>query len=81
MMLLARESLPVPDAIGRLVGMQAEARCQRALRRLADAADRLHSRADLAGALEKRAVVKATMMRATLHLVSADDYGWPVATP
>ena len=30
--------------------------------------------ADLEGALQDRSVVKATLMRATLHLVAADDY-------
>jgi hypothetical protein len=34
-------------------------------------------RADLTRALEQRAVVQATMMRATIHVVSAADY-WPL---
>ena len=77
-MLLQRETLPVTDAIERLVGMQAQ---------LASAPyvglwTRLNdfTRGELAGAIECHAVVKATMMRATLHLVSADDYGWLRAT-
>jgi hypothetical protein len=36
-------------------------------------------RAHLTTALEKRRVVQATMMRATIHLVSAADY-WPLIT-
>ena len=36
------------------------------------------SRDDLTGALERRAVVQGTLMRATIHLVSARDY-WPFA--
>ena len=36
-------------------------------------------RALLTSALEKRQVVQATMMRATIHLVSAADY-WPLIT-
>ena len=35
-------------------------------------------RADLAGALEKRTVVQGTLLRSTIHLVSAEDY-WPFA--
>lgn len=77
-MLMARETLPVPAAVERLVGMQA----QLASAPFVGLWTRLNdfARADLAGVIEKRAVVKATMMRATLHLVSANDYGWLRAT-
>ncbi|MGH9844775.1 MAG: winged helix DNA-binding domain-containing protein [Blastocatellia bacterium] len=71
-MLLAREALPVPAAIERLVGMQAQ---------LASAPyvglwTRLggFTRERLAQSIEDRTVVKATMMRATLHLCTAEDY-------
>ncbi len=36
-----------------------------------------HASADLAGALERRGVVRASLMRITIHIVSADDY-WPM---
>jgi Winged helix DNA-binding domain len=36
-------------------------------------------RDDLTRALERRAVVQATLMRATIHLISARDY-WPLTT-
>ena len=35
-------------------------------------------RADLTGALERRTVVQGTLLRSTIHLVSAGDY-WPFA--
>ncbi|HYX43459.1 MAG TPA: crosslink repair DNA glycosylase YcaQ family protein [Acidimicrobiales bacterium] len=35
-------------------------------------------RGDLTSALERRAVVQGTLLRVTIHLVSAEDY-WPFA--
>lgn len=71
-MLLAREPMAVPAAIERLVGLQAQ---------LASAPyvglwTRLDNfqREDLARLIESRKVVKATFMRATLHLITAEDY-------
>lgn len=71
-MLLERSDMSIPSAIERLVGMQAQ---------LSSAPyvglwTRLHSfqRDDLARLIEDHTVVKATMMRATLHLVTADDF-------
>jgi hypothetical protein len=71
-LLLERSTMTAPAAIERLVGMQAQ---------LASAPyvglwTRLKGfkRTDLAGAIESHQVVKATMMRATLHLVTAQDY-------
>lgn len=71
-MLLARESLPVPAAIDRLAGMQA----QLASAPFVGLWTRLKGfkREDLAAAIEARKIVKATMMRATLHLCSAEDF-------
>lgn len=71
-MLLAREAMPVPAAIERLVGMQA----QLASAPFVGLWTRLRNftREDLARAIEDRTVVKATMMRATLHLCTAADY-------
>ena len=71
-MLVERETLTVPTAIERLVGLQAQ---------LASAPyvglwTRLHDfqREDLAREIENRKVVKATLMRATLHLCTAEYY-------
>jgi len=71
-MLLNREALSVPAAIEQLVGLQAQ---------LASAPyvglwTRLRNfgRDDLARLIEDRVVIKATLMRATLHLFTADDY-------
>ena len=71
-MLLERATLPVPAAIERLVGLQAQ---------LPSAPyvglwTRLHNfrRDDLARLIEDRVVIKATLMRATLHLFTAEDY-------
>ncbi|MFC6882406.1 winged helix DNA-binding domain-containing protein [Actinomadura yumaensis] len=71
-MLLAREDATVADAVERLAGMQAQEPRPPYLglwSRLAGfRAD------DLRAALHDRSVVRATMMRGTLHLVSAADY-------
>jgi hypothetical protein len=71
-MLLERESLSVPAAVERLAGLQA----QLASAPYAGLWTRLRDfqREDLAREIENRKVVKATMMRATLHLCTADDY-------
>jgi hypothetical protein len=71
-MLLERQNLPVPDAIERLVGLQA----QQALPPYVGLWTRLHhfNRESLAKAIENRVVVKATLMRGTLHLFTAADY-------
>src|SRR5215831_7092929 len=71
-MLLERETLSAPAAIERLVGLQA----QLASAPYAGLWTRLRDfrREDLAGEIENRKVIKATMMRATLHLCTAEDY-------
>jgi hypothetical protein len=71
-MLLERDTAPVPAAIERLVGLQAQLASAPYVglwTRLRD-----FRREDLAGQIENRKVVKATMMRATLHLCAAEDY-------
>jgi hypothetical protein len=71
-MLLERQNLPVADAIERLVGLQA----QQALPPYVGLWTRLHNfnRDSLANELESRVVVKATLIRGTLHLFTAADY-------
>lgn len=71
-MLLQRESRSVPEAIERLVGLQA----QLALPPYVGLWTRLNDfkREDLARLIEDRTVVKATLMRGTLHLFTAADY-------
>src|SRR5215212_6384156 len=73
-MLLERVSLPVPEGIERLVGLQA----QQALPPYVGLWTRLNnfSRDDLAQLIENRQVIKATLMRATLHIATAEDYLW-----
>jgi len=70
--LLERQSLPVPAAIERLVGLQA----QQALPPYVGLWTRLHgfTRESLANLIENRTVIKATLMRGTLHLFTAADY-------
>jgi hypothetical protein len=65
-MLLEREALAVPAAIERLVGLQA----QLALPPYVGLWTRLPDlkREDLARLIQNREVVKATLMRGTLHL-------------
>jgi hypothetical protein len=70
--LLGRETLSAAAAIERLAGLQAQLASAPYVglwTRLRD-----FSREDLAKEIENRTVIKATMMRATLHLCTADDY-------
>jgi len=71
-MLLERAVLPVPAVIERLIGLQAQSPVAPYIglwTRLVD-----FRRDDLAAAIEDHTVVKATTMRATLHLITAADY-------
>jgi len=71
-MLLDRETLPVLDAVGRLVGLQAQVPSLPFVglwTRLQD-----FRRDDLTRPMRERLVVRATLMRATLHLMTAADY-------
>ena len=71
-LLLARSPLDPVDAIGRLVGLQAQEPASPYLAlwtRLAD-----FDPDTLDDAIRSRLVVKATLMRVTLHLVTAADY-------
>ncbi|MCA1647285.1 MAG: winged helix DNA-binding domain-containing protein [Chloroflexi bacterium] len=71
-LLLERADLPVLAALERLVGMQA----QQARAPYVGLWSRLKdfARADLATEIDRRAVVKATLLRGTLHLTTAADY-------
>jgi hypothetical protein len=71
-LLLERSSMTATAAIEQLVGMQA----QLSSAPFVGLWTRLKNfqRSDLASAIEKHDVVKVTLMRATLHLVSAADY-------
>jgi winged helix DNA-binding protein len=71
-LLLAREPLDPVEAIGRLGGMQAQEAAPPfiGLWTRLDGFERGH----LLAALHDRSVVRATLMRATLHLLGASDY-------
>ena len=71
-LLLQRAQTSVPEAIERLVGLQA----QQAAPPYVGLWTRVQSfrRDDLATLIENRSVVKATLMRSTLHLFTAADY-------
>ncbi|MFN7921949.1 MAG: winged helix DNA-binding domain-containing protein [Bryobacteraceae bacterium] len=71
-MLLARERTPTVRAVEKLAGMQAQ-QPRPPFVGLWSRVDAFE-RSSLSKALEDRKVVRATMMRATIHLVSADDY-------
>jgi hypothetical protein len=74
MLLEPAADVTVAGAVERLVGLQA----QQASAPYVGLWTRLAAfdRDDLAKAIDDRSVVKATVMRATLHLVTADDYPW-----
>lgn len=71
-LLLERADLSIPTALERLVGLQSQALPAPYI----GLWTRLNgfTRADLSRLIHERAVVKATMMRATLHMVTATDY-------
>jgi hypothetical protein len=75
-LLLERTRLPLPRALERIGGIQA----QYAPSMYVGLWSRLEGfeRAALTAALERRSVVQATLMRQTIHLVSKADY-WPLA--
>ena len=75
-LLLERSSLPLPRALERVAGIQA----QYAPSMYVGLWSRLEGfeRDRLTRALERRRVAQGTLMRGTIHLVSARDY-WPFA--
>ena len=75
-LLLERASLSIPRALERMGGLQA----QYAPSMYIGLSSRLEGfeRDALTRALERRSVVQGTLMRSTIHLVSARDY-WPLA--
>jgi hypothetical protein len=75
-MLLARARLSLPRALERMGGLQA----QYAPSMYVGLWSRIEGfeRAALTRALERRTVIQATLLRSTIHLVSARDY-WPWA--
>jgi winged helix DNA-binding protein len=75
-LLLERSRMSVPRALERIAGMQAQYAPSMYIglwSRLAG-----FERSALTRALQRRTVVQGTLMRATIHLVSARDY-WPFA--
>jgi hypothetical protein len=71
-MLLAREPIPAPEAVRRLCGMQAQEPKPPFLG-LWTRVEGFQA-SDLHAALHGRSLVRATMMRATLHLMTSADY-------
>lgn len=74
-LLLERSKLPLTRAIERVGGLQT----QYAPSAYVGLWSRLHDfhRDDLTRALERRRVIQGTLMRTTIHMVSAGDY-WPL---
>jgi hypothetical protein len=71
-MLLERQTIPAIDAVERLAGLQAQVTSPPYVglwTRLKD-----FRREELTRFMEERQVVRATLMRATLHLMTAEDY-------
>jgi hypothetical protein len=75
-LLLVRAELPIPKVLERVAGLQAQYAPSMYIGLWSRIAG--FERADLTRALERRRVVQGTLMRSTIHLVSARDY-WPFA--
>lgn len=75
-LLLERAQVPFPRALERMAGLQAQYAPSMYIG-LWSRVDGFR-REELTQALERRTVVQGTLMRATIHLVSAGDY-WPFA--
>lgn len=75
-LLLERARLPIPRALERIGGIQNQYAPNAYLRLFSCLEGFL--REQLTRALERRSVVQATLMRATIHIVSRRDY-WPFA--
>ena len=75
-LLLERVQLPLPRVLERLGGIQNQYAPNGYIRLLSCVEG--FRRDDLTHALERRAVIQATLMRGTIHLVSRRDY-WPLA--
>lgn len=75
-LLLERASATLPRALERVGGIQAQSAASMYVG-LWSRVDGL-AREDLTRALERRTIVQGTLMRATIHLVSARDF-WPLA--
>jgi hypothetical protein len=75
-MLLERARVPIPRALERMGGLQA----QYAPSMYVGLSSRVEgfARDALTRAIERRSVAQGTLMRSTIHLVSARDY-WPLA--
>ncbi|GIE84907.1 winged helix DNA-binding domain-containing protein [Actinoplanes regularis] len=69
-MLLAREAVPVTDTVRRLLGLQAQTAASAYL----SLWNRVFDPAGLDQAFADRTVVRATLLRITLHAVAADDH-------
>jgi hypothetical protein len=75
-LLLERSAAAVPRALERVGGLQAQYAPSMYVGLWSRARD--FGRDDLTRLLERRAVVQATLMRVTIHLVASGDY-WPFA--
>jgi hypothetical protein len=75
-LLLKRARLPLTEALERVAGLQAQYAPSSYVRLWSSLEG--FWREDLTRALEHRQVVQGTLMRSTIHLVSARDY-WPFA--
>ncbi|MCV0403080.1 MAG: winged helix DNA-binding domain-containing protein [Chloroflexi bacterium] len=71
-LLLERHAVSIPDALERMAGIQNQY-APNAYLRLWSCLAEFHAR-DLTAALESSTVVQGTLMRGTIHLVSAADY-------
>jgi hypothetical protein len=73
-LLLERQDISADEAIGRVAGLQAQASAPPFVglwTRLAG-----FDQAELQQLIDERRIVRATMMRHTIHFVRADDYVW-----